>query len=393
MNSNCLKILGIFLVLCISLSSVAQEKKKKKGFFNKVGGLIKGYPGAFDALSADKYWAIFENPELADEEKTKLIADSLLKVTFKTKLSAYDEHFKGFYIANPRREAVRIKSTRTNQKYLVYLKGISKHRFLSMTNKDIKEKFEPSLFTTNSNVDIKKEKEGNQDIGVSMYFKPDTFFVDREGNRVVVAAISKAKVKVLTEPNPLELGETSTNLPFADRTIEDTEIYRIFKSKPFDKNTAWPRVCITITHLPENYQKFFFKDDNGQEKRYKRAIATATATIWYSENEKKEISEFTYFPCDFAAYKVIMADVGRLWAHGLNGYVGTKNNGYNREGPLHPINPIPIDQSDVKMCFTSGYGNWFFGDLLYKMDYNWNQDDTRVWFNVVDKSEDHRSVW
>ncbi len=135
----------------------------------------------------------------------------------------------------------------------MYLKGISKHRFLSMSNKDIKEKFEPSLFTTNSNVDIKKEKEGNQDIGVSMYFKPDTFFVDRERNRVVVAATSKAKVKVLTEPKPLELGETSTNLPFADRTIEDTEIYRIFKSKPFDKNNAWPRVCITITHLPENY--------------------------------------------------------------------------------------------------------------------------------------------
>ncbi len=88
-----------------------------------------------------------------------------------------------------------------------------------------------------------------------------------------------------------------------------------------------------------------------------------------------------------------MADVGRLWEHGLNGYLSTNNNDYNREGPLYPSNLIPINQSDVNMCFTSGYGNCFFGDLLYKMDHNWNQNDTRIWFNVVDNSEDHRSVW
>nr|WP_319399446.1 hypothetical protein [uncultured Carboxylicivirga sp.] len=393
MNLNYLKLIVVILTLSISFYSDGQEKKKKKGFFNKVGGLLKGEPGAFDFMDADKYWNMLENPELTDPESAKLFEDSLLRVSFQTKLSAYDEYYKGFYITIPRREGLKFESRTAN--YTVYFRGISKYRFLPMTEEDIKENFEPSLLTTTSHVDIDKEKRGNQDIGVRLYFKPDTFFINGEGNRVVVAAVSKIKVEALREPTPLTLGETTDNPPFAGRTIEDTELYRLFKNNVFDKKNAWPRVCINITHLPKNYQKNLSILDDNEERNNIRSIATATATIWYSENEKIEIPEFTYFPCDFAAFDIALADIGISWAYGLKGYATTTNNGYKRTGPLHPSNPIPTDQQNVKMCITGGYGNRFFGDLLYKMDFNWNQDDNRVWFSVdiEDNKEDDSVVW
>jgi hypothetical protein len=97
------------------------------------------------------------------------------------------------------------------------------------------------------------------------------------------------------------------------KTIDDTELYGIYKKYPYLNGEQWPKVIITMQDPPLSYGEYRVR--NGPLQLPKETCKYR-ATVWYSPKEKKVFEDLVWWPDDYSLFNIPM-DGLLTWSNSL----------------------------------------------------------------------------
>lgn len=381
-----MKKLKLFLFVVVILTGSEYVFSQKKGLLAKLKDEMNP-PGKLSERNIDLYYMALSKPDPSDTASVRMINNPDNYIEFIATLSKYDERNGGFYLAIGRYNLPVIKSN--SSQYWFYMDNIQNFRFLPMNEESIRKGFSTSL--ASSNVNLEQAKKGGQTVIISMYMNLDTAYINKQEVKLISGSVNRLKVEwrygEYSKRELIELKEpiTHSEVPFYTN-IEETPLFKFLNDYPFYTDEDWPRISITITSFPKEYQKENF--NNGEERAKDLIKCTpiiAKAVIWQSKTKKIIVPEFTFFPADFRRLTISSFDT---WGLGSVKSVVLENTGYKRtEGPTPPQHPLPQTPIEHKAYFeTASSGRAAIADILNKIGYDSNKSgDRRVWFNIQEE--------
>lgn len=146
--------LMLIAILCSGNLLAQDNKKKKRGFFKELASGFKealmGPPGAIDKNTVGKYYAAFTQKDSQDSSIIKLVNDTSKHIAFTSSLSKYDPYNGGFYLNTSLFSPPALKTS--SHDYYFIFNNLAEFRFLKVSNRSIKYKFNTELIGNNVNV-------------------------------------------------------------------------------------------------------------------------------------------------------------------------------------------------------------------------------------------------